>query len=415
MNARQLKQALAAADPVGPEGRARLDRLDFEAMEADLLADAESGLPPLPGSEPERRPQRTRRRLAPALAGATGVAAVAVAVVLGTGGGDHPSRAYGAELVRFAESTPLLLLESPGWRVQHVNQEKSRTGSGTSEGSMEFVTGKPIPYESITGWGGVKNPHEKGMHPPAVRQRLVQLWWRHMSVAAMVKFQHEEFHPRGQRWVKMPVLGTTATVDTRAEFFVNQGGPGNRTMKAFWREGGYTLEFEAAVPDQAAFEERLAWLTKVDTQSWLEAMPPAVTKAADFKGTVREMVKDIPLPKTFSLSRVPNEGLTTDREAVGSKVAGTVTCLWLQQWDQARRSGDEAAELEAEKAMATSRHWKVLTDVESTNGYSPLVWEVAAAMPKGYVVWAGQHRSLLGKAEGLGCRALGVPLVNRGG
>lgn len=408
MNARELRQALAAADPVDP---ARLGQLDSEALEADLLADAEGGLPPLPGLEP-KPPRRQPRRPVVLTVGGAALAAGAVAVVLVTAGGaDHPSRAYGAELVRFAESTPLLLLEGPGWRVQHVDQEKSRIGSGT-EGSMEFVTGKPIPYESIFASGGTKRPREKGMHPPAERQRMVQLSWRHWSLAEAIKMQHGYAHPHGERWVKLPVLGTTAAVDTRAEFYVNQGGPGNREMKAIWREDGYTLELEAAVPDQAAFEERLSWLTKVDTQAWLEAMPAAVVKAADFKGTVREMVKDIPLPKTFSIARVPDEGLTTDREAVGTQVAGTVTCLWLQQWARARRSGDEAAELEADKAMATSRHWKVLTDVEATNGYSPLVWEITEMMPQGYWSYHGLRRNLLAYAdEGLGCLAHGIPLV----
>lgn len=54
-------------------------------------------------------------------------------------------------------------------------------------------------------------------------------------------------------------------------------------------------------------------------------------------GTVREMIADIPLPKSFSISRVPDEGLTTNREGIGSKVAGTVSCLWLRQWGEARR------------------------------------------------------------------------------
>jgi hypothetical protein len=248
-----------------------------------------------------------------------------------------------------------------------------------------------------------------------VRQRLVQLSWRHWSLAQAIEWQRESAHPHGRRWVRLPVLGATAAVDTRAEFYVNQGGPGNREMRAFWREGDYTLELDAAVPDQAAFEERLSWLTKVDTQSWLEAMPAAVVKAADFHATVGEMVKDIPLPKTFSIAQVPDEGLTTDREAIGSKVAGTVTCLWLRQWADARRTGDEASEREAEAAMATSRHWKILTDVESTNGYSPLVREVAAAMPRGYWAYHGRHRNLLAYAdEGLGCTNLGVPLVTGG-
>jgi hypothetical protein len=182
-------------------------------------------------------------------------------------------------------------------------------------------------------------------------------------------------------------------------------------MVAIWSQGGWVLTLRAAVPDQAAFEERLGWLTKVDSQTWLEAMPAAVVKAADFEGTVREMIEGIPLPKTFAISRVPDEGLTTNREEVGSKVAGTISCLWLRQWGAAVNSGDTAAAREAVEAMATSRHWKILTEVESTNGYSPLVWEIADAMKKGYWEWAGHKRKLLPHAEGLGCARFGLPLM----
>ena len=55
-------------------------------------------------------------------------------------------------------------------------------------------------------------------------------------------------------------------------------------MLATWAEGGVVLELQAAVPDLAAMEERLDWVTKVDSQTWLEAMPAKVVKAADFEG-----------------------------------------------------------------------------------------------------------------------------------
>jgi len=420
MSTRELQRLLAAADPVDRE---RLERLDLVAMEGELAADLEgfgpdadpglattiraddAGLVPPPH---HRRP----RALALAAAGAALALVVVLAIVLTGGSGDGgPSRAYGAELVRFAESSPLLLLEGPEWRVQHVSQAKTREGIN---GSMEFVTGKAIPYESIEVFGNQKRETEKGMSPPSVRQRLVQLSWRDESLESLkeaVERQRYSLHPHGERWVKLPVLGTTAAVDTRAEFFANAGGPGDRTMIAFWSEGGQTLSLKAAVPNQAAFEERLDWLTKVDSQEWLEAMPAAVVKAADFHGTVREMIKGIPLPKTFDISLVPDEGLTTNREEIGSKVAGTISCLWLRQWAGALNNGDAAAAEEAVEAMATSRHWKILTDVESTNGYSPLVWEIAEDMKKGYAEYDGHKRRLLPKAEALDCARIGLPLM----
>jgi hypothetical protein len=421
MSARELRRLLAAADPVDRE---RLERLDFAAMEADLAADLEGSWPVAdPGRATEiraadaglvPRPRGRRpRNLALAAGGAALAVVVALVIVLAGGGSGPSSRAYGAELIRFAESSPLLLLEEPGWRVQHVSQTKTREGT---DGSMEFVTGKAIPYETIEIHGGEKRETETGMSPPSVRQRRVELSWRDESVESLkeaVERQGYSLHPHGHHWVKLPVLDTTAAVDTRAEFFANQGGPGDRTMIAFWAEGGRTLSLKAAVPNQAAFEERLGWLTKVDSQEWLEAMPPAVVKAADFKGTVRGMIEGIPLPKTFSISRVPDEGLTTNREQIGTQVAGTISCLWLRQWAAALNSGDTAAAEEAVEAMATSRHWKILTDVESTNGYSPLVWEVAKDMKKGYAEWHGHKRKLLPKAEALDCARIGLPLMAR--
>jgi hypothetical protein len=415
MNRRGLEIALAKADPVDLD---RIDRLDLEAMEAELLADLDDEQPASPDSVAGAPPRRRPRRLALALCGATLAVVVAVLAVLVGGGTDRPSPAYGAELVRFAESTPLLLLEGPGWRVQNANEETRRQGI---EGSIEFVTGKPIPYESIrittvgpSGPGKFpKAERESGMFPPAVRRRRVELFWRHGSLAEAISTQRGYLHPHGQRWVKLPVLGTTATVDTRAEFYVNQGGPGNRQMVAFWPEDGYVLELRAAVPNQAAFEERLGWLTKVDSQTWLDAMPAKVVKAADHEAAVREMLEGIPLPSTFKPSRVPDEGLTTERYQVGAKVTATVSCLWFLQWAEARRTGDRGAKLEAEKAMATSKHWRILREMAKEGAYPEAIWELAREMPSGVWEWNGHQHPLLPRAESLGCARLGLPLLPR--
>ncbi|MBN9624562.1 MAG: hypothetical protein J0H06_16790 [Actinobacteria bacterium] len=209
----------------------------------------------------------------------------------------------------------------------------------------------------------------------------------------------------------LPVLDTSAYVDTRDEFYSNQGGPGNRQMIALWSEAGDVFELRAAVPDLAAFEERLDWLTRVDATTWLEAMPAKVVVPGEYAATVGEVLKGIPTPKTFDPARVPDEGLVTDRYQVGAQTAGTVSCLWLRQWGAARRSGDTAAELEADKAMATSRHWPILQEMTKEGAYSEVVWEIAEWMPKGYFEWAGHKRSLLAQAEGLGCALKALPLL----
>jgi hypothetical protein len=92
-------------------------------------------------------------------------------------------------------------------------------------------------------------------------------------------------------------------------------------------------------------------------------------------------------------------------------VTGTVACLWFRQWGKATRTGDTAAAEEAVKAMATARHWPILREMNADGDYPEVLWEDAAAMPRGYYVWAGHKRDLLAHAEGLGCARLGLPLT----
>jgi hypothetical protein len=323
-------------------------------------------------------------------------------------GGMEPGDAHASDPSSPTGASPLLLLQGPGWRVQNTEEHGSREGI---YGSLEFVTGKPIPYESIRISGPNKHPRESGMFPPAVRQRRVELSWRPASLKQTEEWIQGQPHPRGRQVVQLPVLGTTAYVDTHDEFYSNVGGPGDQQMVALWAEGADVFELRAAVPDLGAFEERLGWLTKVDPQTWLEAMPPKVVAPAEYDSTIHEVLKGIPTPKSFSPSRVPNEELVTDRYQVGAQTAGTVACLWFRQWGQAQRSGDEAAEKEAEKAMATSANWPILREMTKEGAYSYGLWEDAKSMPKGYFEYDGHKRDLLAHAEGLGCANFGLPLL----
>ena len=398
MNMRQLETTLAATDPLG---QGLPDGIDLEAMEAELLADLEGEQPAPSPLGTETPPGRRPRRLVLALGTAALAAAVAAAVVLVGGTSQQPSRAYGAELVRLAESSPLLLLEGPGWRVQDVYQWN---GGGT----MKFVTGKPVPDEAIFIHA---DGTASGMLPAAVRQRRVELSWRRGSIAEALAAARRVPHPHGRRWVRAPVLGTSAHVDTRAEAFPNQGGPGDRQMVALWPEGDYLMEMRAAVPDLAAFEERLGWLRSVDSRTWLDAMPPTVVKAADHDATVRRMLRGIPLPPGFDPGLIPDEGLTTDRGAVAGTVVGTVSCLWFRRWGDARRTGDRAERAEAERAMTSAPRWPVVRQMKRQGGYPELLSQLVKSMPTG--VWQfGPHRwRVLPKAEGLGCAHWGIPVL----
>ena len=84
-------------------------------------------------------------------------------------------------------------------------------------------------------------------------------------------------------------------------------------MKAIWREDGYVLEMNAAVPDLAALRQRFGWLHKVDSRTWLDAMPANVVKAANHEAAVREILAGLPLPPGFDTSD-PQSGV--DHEPV---------------------------------------------------------------------------------------------------
>ncbi|MGN6201000.1 MAG: hypothetical protein ACTHNY_01155 [Solirubrobacterales bacterium] len=422
---------LRRANPAIPEelqesiGDADLDR---EVLRA--IAAGERPTQPIPfgdrvarerGVSDSRRGGGLLSRPTRRLAFVAGIAATAAAIGFGIFGGDAsgpPSRAYGANLVRFAESTPLLLLQGPGWRVEDVYEagygpylpEGSR-----GEGSMRFVTGEPIPDEVTHAVVDENSAYRVyGMLPARVRQRKVELSWGLAGLRPLPPIRHP---------IRLPVLDTTAVVDTHAgrtvftdaagKHVFEPGKPGDRQMVAVWTEDGYVLEMRAAVPDLAAFRERLSWLKGVDSHTWLDAMPANVVKAADHDTVVREMLKGIPLPSTFTASLIPNEGLTTSRYQVGAAVTATVSCLWFRQWGEARRGGDRAAELEAEQAMATSRRWPILREMAKDGAYPNTVWKLAEEMPSGIREYAGHRWRLLPQAEALGCARKGIPVLPR--
>lgn len=408
MRAREIDRKLREADRFSAREMEWLELGPAETALAEAIVAEPAGAGTAEAA-PSPWPRAARRRQGRLLGLAgTAAAAVAAVILLVLGGGSHsPSRAYGAEQVRFAESTPLLLLDEPGWRVHDLFQVNSREGV---QGSMEFVTGPPIPSErtTISADGTVS-----GMAPKADRQRKVELSWRQGEL----EFSTPSFVPPIQP-VKAPVLDTTALINTRAERLyslteagrtrIDLGGPGDRQMVAIWKEGGRLLEMRAWVSNLADFEERLGRLTRVDSETWLDAMPAKVVKAADHGATVREMLRGIPLPATFKTSRIPDEGLTTNRDQVAGAVTGTVACLWFRQWGQARRTGDRASELQAEQAMATSRRWPILRELANDGGSPPLIWQLAEGMPSGE---GRRGWRLLPQAEALGCARWGIPVL----
>jgi hypothetical protein len=388
MSTDTLDRELRAANPIASSVLAALDLDECEAalgralmgepvaIEAGSAGDGRRAVGTGRHGAAGRRDRPLSRRPRRVLLGLAAVAAAAAAIVVLLVGGGHgpesPARAYGAELVRYAESTPLLLLDEPGWRVKDLEQEHG------GDGSLRIVTD--------TG--------------PA-DQRWVKLFWLPTDQAGLNL--RAILHPRidrvpGRRFkTELPNLGAVVHIDTRAESAPQYGHPGDHEMTALWEEGGRLLYFDSRAPSLAAFRERLEGLRRVDARTWLDAMPPGVVKAAEYAPTVKKMLKGIPLPPGFDPSQVPHRGLSQDRYQVGAIVGGAVACAWFRNWGEARADGDAAAAAEAERVLLGSeKQWPIFREMAKEGAYPATVIEYARKMHSGS--WYG--KPLLGAVFG---------------
>jgi hypothetical protein len=358
---REIENALTAANPIT---RAEAGRLPLGDADAELLHEILAVPQPRRGAtRPGAMRTRSRRRYVALAAAAAAIVAVLLTV---TGGGESgkPEPAFAAELVRFAERSPLVLMDEPGWRVTYADEQ-----SGV-EGEMRF---ERAAAETELNW----------------RAGSLRSWIRDRSGdAAFV--------------TRVGVLGEPARV------FEYRGTPGGREFTALWKDRGRVLEFRSTAPDAASFKSRLASLRRVDATTWLTALPASVVKAADHDRAVARMLRGVPLPPGFDPASIKAAGLSKDRYQLGATVAGTVACTWFQRWSQARHSGDERGVRKAIAALRSARDWPVLRGMSRDGAYPEVLEDYAAAMPSGR--WYG--RPLEGDVDsGLGCSQLGVKLA----
>jgi hypothetical protein len=389
MSKQELELEMRAANPVARRALAALDLTSGEealgqALAGEVAGGEESTLADEPGRAARGaspRGRRPRRALVGLLAAAAIVVA-AIVLLAGGGGAGSPTPAYGARLVRFAESTPLLLLEAPGWHVNDVDQIQGGSGE------MKFGMRGDVPAD----------------------ERRVDLHW--LPTASLGETLRELLHPPidrtpGRRLaIALPALDATAHVDTRAESALRYGRPGDHEMWAIWTEGSRLLLLTSRVPSLAAFRERLEGLRRVDAATWLDAMPAEVVKSAEYGATAQAMLRGIPLPPGFDPNSIPDLELTTDRYQVGAKVGGAVACAWFARWGEARAAGDAAGAREAEKVLLESeKRWPIFREMATEGGYPATIIEYAEHMRSGS--WFGKPLLQAVDAEdGLSCDAL---------
>jgi hypothetical protein len=166
----ELQNLLTAANPLPAERAADL-RLD----EAQHLLLAEL----LAGRQPERSAirgmrVRRRRRFARVALPIAATAVVLVALLVLRDGSSDPGSgtAWAAEQVRFAEASPLVLLDVPGRRVEYADEQSRQ------EGELQFRLGPTPPPEDMKISPGTGRPgtcrHAVG-HPAVERRRTQEL------------------------------------------------------------------------------------------------------------------------------------------------------------------------------------------------------------------------------------------------
>jgi hypothetical protein len=371
-----LDALVSAANPLAAAAAAALSVADAQSELCRQLLSQAVPVPPSPVRS-HRLPRVRAPRLAATLAVALVGAVVAFAIVDASGG--RSGTAWGAELVRFAEASPLVLLDQAGWHVDYANEDSS------VDGELHFTNG-PAPASATT---------EDFTTDAALNWRAGPLapWMADRANSANLS-------------TTAPVLGTVAHVYQYAG-----GQPGHQDITALWEYNGRVLEFRAGAADVAAFEVLLASLRAVDTDTWLSALPASVVKTTDRTAVIASMLQGVTLPPGFDAASITGAGLTSDRYQLGATVAGTVACTWFKLWSDARRSGDAAGVQRAIDAMATAKDWPILKEMSSSGGYPQILEAFAAAMPSG--LWSG--RPLEGDVDsGLGCPALGIPLTPGG-
>lgn len=305
-------------------------------------------------------------------------AVAAVAVLVAVGGGDKgPTPAFGAALVRFANASPRVLLQLPGWHVTYVLQDPD------GHGEIHFVRGPANAAGDPVG-----NQTEA-----ALSGHFVQLTWTPVTayVRAHLKFGHQHI-PTG---LGVPV--TTLVGEGHSRRWID--------LQAWFLYGNRILEFRATAPTMAAYRAELSALHSVTATRWLEAMPASVIKSANAHAAVQQILRDVPLPHNFEVDKIRGIALTQNRYDLAVAALGAVACQWTADWARARAAGDKTAERQALTAMGTAPHWPVFTWMKRQGAWPSVMIGYAGTMPKGN--WYGTPLTVAAN-HAFGCRRLGI-------
>lgn len=275
-----------------------------------------------------------------------------------TGGGpaqSHPNSAYADELVAIAEEAPRLLVTADGWSISRANDFQG------DHGELEFTNGG----QAV---GLFCGPGE--VYADLLADRA-----------------HEN-----------EALGEVRVAGHQAPVFHY---PGTDRYTALWTDGDHFVEFDGSQSSEADFRALAQTLEAVDVETWLDAMPDSVITPAEQPAAVADVTTGIVVPPGFDETLWVSQGVT-DRYQLGAQVTGAAACAWLDIWLAGEASGDQGAMTQAAEAMATSKTWPILLEMDGDGDYPEVIWLFADAMNTGGIDALGsdirdpEYKGLLG-------------------
>ncbi|TDD13338.1 hypothetical protein E1218_34670 [Kribbella turkmenica] len=395
MNDHELDRLIAQADPFGAD---QVRRLPASGAGAELLEEILTTTEPTP----------TARRRRPILI--AGVAAAAVAAV--TIGGvlipeDHPAAsvvpgapapAYAAEVRAIAEANSRILL-GDGWKIVRVSDFSKKYGEMTfGKGKQEvsiawYPANEHASLLADRARGGNKVRQVEALGRKATRIQYLGPENKPGGTGMngkQVPTYANPTAPAGKNLVEKP---GKLVPSTDFATILPPGGAG----------GAGVAEIRADLGSERAYMDMLGKARTVDVTTWLDAMPPTVVRPEARRQVIDEILAGLPLPAGLDKQKLYQGGVA-DRYQVGAKVTGAVACGWIGQWAQAKKNGDAAKKAEAAKALAGSRSWKILIEMNSQGDFPETIWEFADSITKHDVIdREGKPGRQDEYKEGLGC------------
>jgi hypothetical protein len=338
MNDERFDQKLRAADPYRPEIIGGLDGAEEHLLEQIM------SVPTMRVVETTPRKKRLLVPLAVAAAflGLLGVlvtfrsqpASPRAVIPPAASAGQAPQMTRAA-WQKFAEESPLLLIDQDGWKAVDAY------GFGDKHGSLGFEN------SGLT---------------------LDMAWFD-------AKFYPEYRDDRSKQSRPEPV-----TVDGWKGFTIRYSDNDFATMLA--PRNGVFVEVRVQGADRATYDEILRHVKQVDVRTWLAAMPPEMVTPDEVQEAAAKVLADVPQPPGFDVASLNGLG-TNDAYQFNAQVIGAVGCGWIGEWKRAKKAGDDAAVTRAQDALKSSHKWKVLNEMKAEGHYPEAFWQHADPVAAG--------------------------------